>query len=176
MARHERAEAEHVGDDLDLARAPGPGPDPDRRDAEAGGDRRRQLLGHELQDHGERAGLLDREGVVEEGPRLLPAAALHPDLAERVDRLGSEADVAHHRDPGPHQRLDDPGRPDAALDLDGLGAGLAQEAPGVRERVLRASRTRGTACRPTTSARRVPRTTAFVWWSISSIVTRTVVS
>jgi hypothetical protein len=29
---------------------------------------------------------------------------------------------------------------------------------------------------PTTIARRVPRTTAFVWWSISSIVTRTVVS
>ncbi len=29
---------------------------------------------------------------------------------------------------------------------------------------------------PMTSARRVPRTTAFVWWSISSIVTRTVVS
>ncbi len=29
---------------------------------------------------------------------------------------------------------------------------------------------------PTISARFVPRTTAFVWWSISSIVTRTVVS
>ena len=28
----------------------------------------------------------------------------------------------------------------------------------------------------TISARFVPRTTAFVWWSISSIVTRTVVS
>ncbi len=27
---------------------------------------------------------------------------------------------------------------------------------------------------PMTIARRVPRTTAFVWWSISAIVTRTV--
>ena len=133
--------------------------------------------GHELQDDRERAGLLDGERVGEERPGgLLAGLALDADLAERVDRLGREADVAHDRDPGPDQRLDDPGAPDAALDLDGLRAGLAQEPPGVRERVLRAWRRRGTACRRRPAPAASPRTTAFVWWSISSIVTRTVVS
>ena len=45
-----------------------------------------------------------------ERSRLLAALALHPDLAQRVDGLRGEADVAHHRDPGLDQRLDDPGR------------------------------------------------------------------
>ena len=70
----------------------------------------------------------------------------------------------------------DPRGPDAALDLDGLGAGLAQEDPGVARSPPRASSSDRNGMSATTSARALPRTTAFVWWTISAIVTRTVVS
>ena len=87
---------------------PAPGPDPDGRDAEALGDGRRELLGDELEDHREGAGLLDREGVGDERARLVAGLALDADLADRVDRLGRQPDVAHDRDAGPDERLDDP--------------------------------------------------------------------
>ena len=60
--------------------------------------------------------------------------------------LGREPDVAHDRDAGPDERLDDPRAADAALDLDRLGAGLAKEEARVLERLLGRRRTRGTAC------------------------------
>ena len=44
--------------------------------------RRRELLGDELDDHRERAGLLDGEGVGEQRPRLVAVLALDPDLAD----------------------------------------------------------------------------------------------
>jgi len=43
-------EAQQVGEDLDLAAAAGAGADPDRRDAQALGDRRGELLRDELED------------------------------------------------------------------------------------------------------------------------------
>ena len=77
---------------------------------------------------------------------------------------------------GPHERLDDPRAADAALELDRLGAGLAQEAAGVRRAPSSGVAYDRNGMSATISARFVPRTTAFVWWSISSIETRTVVS
>ena len=82
MARDEVAEAEQVGDDLDLAAAAGAGADADGRDAQALGDRRGELLGDELEDDREGAGLLDRERVGEERPGLLAGLALDADLAD----------------------------------------------------------------------------------------------
>src|ERR1019366_5372840 len=52
--------AEQVGQDLDLAAAAGPGADPDRGDLQPFGDRGGQLLWDELEDHRERARLLER--------------------------------------------------------------------------------------------------------------------
>ena len=49
---------------------------------------------------------------------------------------GRPADVAHDRDAGLDERLDDPAPSDAALDLDGLGAGLLEEPTGVLERFV----------------------------------------
>ena len=69
---------------------------------------RRELLRDELEDHREGAGLLDRERVGDERPRLLAGLALDADLADRVDRLRRQPDVAHDRDAGTDQRLDDP--------------------------------------------------------------------
>ena len=172
----EVAEADQVGDDLDLAAAAGAGADADRRDPQALGDGRRELLRDELEDHREGAGLLDRERVGDERARLVEGLALDADLADRVDRLRRQADVAHHRDAGTDERLDDPRRPDAALDLDRLGAGLAQEASrrcSIASSGVEYDRNGMSA---TTIARALPRTTAFVWWTISAIVTRTVVS
>ena len=60
-----------------------------------------ELPGHELEHDRERAGLLDRERVGEQRPRLLAVLALDADLAQRVDRLGREPDVAHDRDARP---------------------------------------------------------------------------
>ena len=75
--------------------------------------------------------------VGEEARGPLAGLALDADLAaHRVLRLRRPADVAHDRDPGPDDRLDDPGAADAALDLDGLCPGLAQEAAGVLERLV----------------------------------------
>ena len=70
----------------------------------------------------EGAGLLDRERVGDQRARLVARLALDADLADRVDRLRGQPDVAHDRDPGPDERLDDPRGAHAALDLDRLGA------------------------------------------------------
>ena len=91
VARDEVAEPDQVGDDLDLAAAAGAGADADRRDAQALGDRGGELLGHELEDHREGAGLLDRERVGDERPGLVAGLALDADLADRVDRLRRRA-------------------------------------------------------------------------------------
>ena len=62
-------------------------------------------------------------------------AALHPVAAERVHRLRREPEVAHHRNPAIHQRPHRLGHGPAALELDALGAGLLQYAPGVPDRL-----------------------------------------
>ena len=176
VAGHEGAQPEQVGDDEDLAARAGAGADADRGDAEPLRDGGGQLLRNELQDHRERAGFLDRQGVVEERAGLVAGLALDADLAAHpVLGLRGPADVAHGRDAGADEGLDDAGGADAALDLDGLGAAVLEEPARVLERLVgRGIRRNGMS--PTTSARCAPRTTARVWWSISAIVTRTVES
>ncbi len=141
-------EPEQVGHDLDLAAAQRSRADPDRRDAQPLGDGPRELCRHELEHDREGTGLLDGQGVGQQGPRLRPVLALDLDLAaETMLRLGCPTDVAHHRDARPDQRLDDPGGPDAALDLDRLRPRLLQEPARVLAAPRRPSRTTGTACR-----------------------------
>ena len=137
VLRLEVAEAEQVGDDLDLAAARGPAPIPivgmRRREVIDGG----QLLRHELEHDRERAGLLDRDRVGEQGPGVVARLALDLDLAaEPVLRLGRPADVAHDRHAGLHERLDDPGAAHAALDLDRLCAAVLHEPARVLRRLL----------------------------------------
>ena len=73
-------------------------------------------------------GLLHRERVVEQRTRRVLGLALDADLADGVDRLGRQADVAHDRNAGADDRFDDPRAADAAFELDGLGAALREEA------------------------------------------------
>ena len=89
---------------------PAPGADADGRDAQPLGDRRGELLGHELEDDREGAGLLDGSASARSARAWSRRLALDPDLADRVDRLRRQADVAHDRDAGPDERLDRSGR------------------------------------------------------------------
>ncbi len=84
-------------------------------------------LGHDLEHDRERAGVLQRLGVLQQPVGRLVAAALHAVAAEDVDRLRGQADVGHHRDAGADQRLDLGGDPLAALELDRLGAAVLHE-------------------------------------------------
>ena len=87
---------------------PAPAPMPMVGMRQALRDRRRQLLGHQLQDHRERTRLLDRERIRDEPACLVAVLALDPGLAAHaVLGLGRPADVAHDRDARLHERLDD---------------------------------------------------------------------
>ena len=87
------------------------------------------VAGHHLHDDREGAGLLDRVGVVEDAVGGV-AAALHAVAAEAVLALRGEADVGHHRDAAAGAAARSGGHLGAALELDGVGAGLLHEADG----------------------------------------------
>ena len=109
--------------------------DADRRDRKTPGrecaDGRRDRLQHDR----EGAGVLEREGVIDElsgGPCGL---GLHLESAELRHALRREADVGHDRDAVRAERahrLDDLG---AALDLHRVHPGFLEEARGVPERI-----------------------------------------
>ena len=135
----------------------------------------RELLGHQLEHDREGARLLDGQRVGEQRARRLAVLALDPDLAAHaVLGLRRPADVAHDRDPArtsasmvralrtppstltawaPASRMNRP-----AFSTASSGVGVGQERHVAHDQGAAASRA----------------TTALVWWSISSIVTRTV--
>src|SRR3954469_606219 len=137
MAWNELAEAEEVVHDLDLTAATRTGTDADRRDPEPRGDQRRELLRHELEHDREGTRLLDRDRIGQQAPSRLARLALGLDLAAHaVLRLGRPADMALDGDAGLDEGFDDPGAPDATLDLHGLYAAVAEEAAGVLDRLV----------------------------------------
>ena len=81
--------------------------------------------GHGLEHDRERAGLLERERLVEDVVGRL-ASALHAVAAEPVHRLRREADVRHHGDADVDQPVDEVEL--RALDLHGVGAALLHAA------------------------------------------------
>ena len=102
---------------------PAPAPIPIVGIAQPLGDRRGQLLRDELEHDRERARLLDRERVGEQRPRLVACSCPGPGpCPSALIACGVEPDVAHDRDAGLDDRLDDPRAPHAALDLDRLDA------------------------------------------------------
>ena len=56
--------------------------------------------GHEFEHDGERAGLLQGQGVGQQLLARVLAAALHPEAADPVHALRGQPDVAHHGHPG----------------------------------------------------------------------------
>ena len=77
-----------------------------------------------LEHERERAGVLERMGVGEEPLAVAGAPRLHLHASERVDGLGRQPEVAHHRDPALGQTRDRLDGPPAALELDGVHACL----------------------------------------------------
>ena len=94
------------------------------------------LSRHHLQHHRERPGLLQRHRVGQHRVGLV-VAALHSIAAELVFALRGESDVAHHRDPSGHDRLDMRREPPAALQLDRVRAAFLHEPDRRRDRLLR---------------------------------------
>ena len=87
--------------------------------------------GHSLEDDREAADRLQGERLLEQLDRTLRRLALGFVAAERGGRLRGEADVAHHRDAGADDRPRALYGGAAALELDGLAAGLLDQALGV---------------------------------------------
>ena len=73
--------------------------------------------------------------------------------------------------PGLDHRLDGAGAADAALELDGLGTGLGQEATGVGDRLVGGRVGQEGQVADDQGALGAPRVTAAVWWSMSAIDT-----
>ena len=109
-----------------LAVAVAAGADADRGTGHGVGDEPGHGVGHALEHDGEAAGLGERDRVVDERPGGLEVLALHPEAAERVDRLRREAEVAHHRDLGVEDRAHRVEPLAATLELHRAGAGADQ--------------------------------------------------
>ena len=79
-----------------------------------------------LEHDREGAGVLNGDGVVDDGGAALVRAALDSGAAQRVLRLRGESDVADDRDARLDDRLDRRSLARAAFQLDGVGARLHQ--------------------------------------------------
>jgi hypothetical protein len=130
------ADAEQVVEHQHLAVGGRAGPDPDDRDLDA----LHQRLGHGSRDglehEREAARVLERDRVARDLERPLGGAALRLVPAQCGRRLRSEADVAHHGDPGARDRVGARDAGAAALELDGIAAGLLDESLRGRDRLL----------------------------------------
>ncbi len=123
-----REVAGHVGLDEDLAGAAGAGADANGGDLELLGDDGGDVFRDGLEDHGEAAGVLDGEGVVEDGHGGVGRLALDAEAAEGVLALRGETDVAEDGDAGGGDAADRGRHLAAALELDALHAALLDEA------------------------------------------------
>ena len=99
-------------------------------------DRARDRCRHRLEHEREAPGRLERSRVREQRERLLGRASLRLVPAEHRRRLRREPEVSHHRDAGGDDALDAGEHRSCALELDGVGARLLDEADRVAHRVL----------------------------------------
>ena len=97
-----------------------------------------QFQGDGFQDHGEHSGPLQVQGVVQNAAGLLKVLALDLELAQMMDGLGSQADMAQHRDLGFDHGFDELQPLGAGpFDFDPPGARFFQEAGSVADGLLR---------------------------------------
>src|SRR5262249_37589038 len=104
--------------------------DANRRDLQRGGDLLSQV-DREPRDHRpERPFPFGDKSILHD----LVSIALDAEAAEATYRLRRHADMAHHGDVRPGDRLDARRTPDAALDLDRVRAAFFDEPAGIAER------------------------------------------
>src|SRR5438105_2823217 len=130
-------ETENVRQNEDLSVTVGAGADANRWYPDSRGD----TLGHgswyKLENDGESARLLEAVRFGHESLRALGLATLNTSAADGVDGLRREADVPHHRNAGPHQRVHRVEHLGAAtLDLHGTRSRLLNRASAVQHRTL----------------------------------------
>ena len=113
-------------EDQDLAVGGWSCTDPDRRDVELGGDGLAERVGDALEDDGEATGLLEAQRVSSDGVRRIDRTALHLETAHRSDRLGRQAQVAHHWNLSVDDRSHSGDPVGTALELDRIGPGPDQ--------------------------------------------------
>ena len=118
--------ADEVVGDHDLAAAMRAGADADGGDADASSDFAGELGLDELKDEGEGAGFFDGGGVGEKAFAFGFGAALDLVAALLFNRLGEHADVGHDGVAGVAEGVDFGNDGDAALELDGFGAGVGE--------------------------------------------------
>mmetsp|Transcript_11768 Transcript_11768/g.47490 ORF Transcript_11768/g.47490 Transcript_11768/m.47490 type:complete len:356 (-) Transcript_11768:215-1282(-) len=120
---------EQVGVHQDLTIRVRPRADADDRNLDALRQRPSDDRGNALGDDAEGPRVLQRHGVVEDLARLDGRPTLRSEAAQRRDRLRRQTHVAHRRDAAVVYQFRD-GRRDApaALDLDGVGAALLDDA------------------------------------------------
>ena len=87
------------------------------------GDEAGDRVRHALEHDGETAGVDERHRVVDDRARRFKVLALHPEPAQRVERLRGEPEVAHHRDLGVEDRLHGVEALAAAFELHRAGTG-----------------------------------------------------
>ena len=108
------------------------GADAEHRDGQLGADEGGHLGRHGLEEQELDAGLVQSAGVFDHELRRLERAALGLVAAELTGALRREADVAADDDAGVEDRLDAGQDADAALELDGVDAGLLRKRPALR--------------------------------------------
>ncbi len=89
-----------------------------------------------FQDHRKRPGLRHRDGIAQHrfAPLLLPPLNLI--TAKLMHRLRCQTDMAHNRHAGADDGANRFLHRDAAFELDRLGAGFLEKAPGVAQRLV----------------------------------------
>ena len=135
--RHETIfDAEQVVIDEHLPIGVHPGPDADGRDRDCLCDHFGHSHRDTLQHDRKTAGVFERLGGLNELAGVLGLGALHLETTHRVDRLGSETDMAHHRDLGVDDLLDHRESLASALELHRVRTGPHQPS-GIANRLLR---------------------------------------
>jgi hypothetical protein len=140
---HALLDAEHVVVHEHLAIAVAAGPDADGRHVDGVGHHGGHPVGHALEDDGEAPRRGQGLGVGDQRQGGVVLAALDLEPAHGVERLRRQAEVAHHRDLGVDQGLDDRQALAAAFQLHGLGTG-----PDERRRVADGLVDRGVVAHP----------------------------
>src|SRR5690242_10645802 len=129
-------QAQHVVNHQHLAIATNAGTDPDGRNRETPGDFLGQIHRHAFQHDRERAGFFHRQRIAQYRLASLLVAALNFITTKLMYGLRREADMAHDRDAGLHERFDGFAHRYAAFEFHRLGAAFLKKTSGVCKRLL----------------------------------------
>ncbi len=124
-------QAQHVVGDQDLAVAGAGGADADGRGVDDAGNLGGQVFGYPFDDDRKGAGGIRVARLGQHAVTFFVGTALGAEAAFGIDRLGTQADMPHHRNATVGQETDRFGDVRPGFHLDRLGAGHFQQLHGV---------------------------------------------